>query len=54
MSLDHLAEVLADADREHAAEVEALEDLEPDQVEYLAAVADRRDAITDGLEGRCV
>lgn len=54
VALERLAATLDDADQTHAADVEALADLDDDQVDYLGRVDERSDPATDGLEGRCV
>lgn len=52
--LDLLASVLEDAALERATDVDMLDALHPDEVDYLAQVGDLGDPATDGLEGRCV
>lgn len=52
--LTRLAQVLDDADRARADELDRLVDLDDDQVDYLAHVDERPDPASDGLEGRCV
>lgn len=52
--LQHLADVLADADRAHTADVDVLDRLTDDQVDYLAHLDEVEDPDTDGIEPRCV
>lgn len=52
--LDRLAAILADADRDHVNDIDALDQLDDDQLAYLAHVDELPDPDSDGLEGRCV
>lgn len=52
--LDQLAAVLDQADLERATDVEMLDALGDDELDYLAAVGDLADPVTDGIEGECV
>lgn len=48
--LDHLARVLADADEEHAIDVDALALMAEHEIAYLDALGEIEDPETDGLE----
>lgn len=53
--LDNLAHVLADAEADRDAEVEALAGMNDDELRYLAEAGDLPDPVTDGVEDeRCI
>lgn len=45
-----LAAVLAEAEAEHALDLDHLAELDPDEVEYLGRVDELEDPETDGIE----
>lgn len=49
-----LASVLDEADIERAVDVDVLADMTQAELDYLAAVGDLADPVTDGVEGECV
>lgn len=53
--LDALARTLAEAEAERSADVDALADMNDDELRYLAEAGDMPDPATDGIEDeRCI